>query len=227
MSVLKPIDWVQSISEKKKQILTGTLSVIGGVAILIGYFQSGPSAMNYALAEEAFSEWRASPNDDQLYENMKGAISALPALQKKYESAIAQKLLNTDKIDEALAMANRSLNRVKGEVPFHATYAGTTLLIEQGRFQQALENAVALKEQMGSSFLTENKGGSLLYVHNLLRIACLQQELQNRPGEKAAWDELEKFIQTEARSAKTLLSGFSEKKINLNQYIEERKKALS
>ena len=157
---------------------------------------------------------------------MRETIRRVPALQSKYEAAIAQKLLNTDKINEALVMANRALNRVQEEVPFHATYAKTSLLIEQGSFQQALENAVALKEQMGSSFLTEPKGGSLLYVHNLLRIACLQQELKNRPGERSAWEELSCFLQTETRLAQTLLESFSEKQVNLNQYIAERKKLL-
>ena len=220
------VDWIQNLSERKKQVAIGSASVIAGLAILIGYFQSGPNALNYAAAEAAFAQWHASPRDDQLYRSMQGAIRSVPALQQKYEASIAQKLLNTDKINEALVMANRSLSRVKEDAPFHAIYAHTSLLIEQGGFQQALENAVALKEQMGVSFLTEQKGGSLLYVHNLLRIACLQQQLKNRPGEKAAWEELERFLKTDTRLAHTLLGSFSEKEVNLNQYITERKKTL-
>lgn len=226
MKLLEAENWIQNLSERKKQIAIGAASVIAGVAILIGYFQSGPNALSYATAEAAFAEWEASPLDEQLYKSMQETIRSVPSLQKKYEASIAQKLLNTDKIDEALVMANRSLSRVKEEAPYHATYAQTSLLIEQGGFQQALENAVALKEQMGSSFVTEHKGGSLLYVHNLLRIACLQQELKNRPGERAAWEELEKFLKSETRLVKTLLGSFSEKQVNLNQYIAERKKAL-
>ncbi len=218
--------WLQNLSERKKQIAISSASCIAGVALLIGYFQSGPNALNYAAAEGAFAEWEASPHDERLYQSMKTAISSIPELQKKYEASIAQKLLDTDRINEALVMANRSLTRVKEEAPFHAIYAETSLLIEQGGFQEALENAVALKEQMGSSFLTEEKGGSLLYVYNLLRIACLQQELKNRPGEKAAWEELESFLQTGNRLAHILLDNFSEKQVNLSQYIAERKKAL-
>lgn len=220
------IDWIQNLSERKKQIIIGSASVVAGVAILIGYFQSGPNALTYAAAEAAFSNWHASPQDEELYRSMQEAIRSVPALQKKYEASIAQKLLNTDKINEALVMANRSLNRVKEDAPFHTIYAETSILIEQGRFQQALENAVALKEEMGISFLTEQKGGSLLYVHNLLRIACLQQQLKNRPGEKAAWEELEGVLKTDTRLVHTLLGSFSEKQVNLSQYISERKKTL-
>jgi hypothetical protein len=226
MKLLELQSWMENISERKKQIAIGSASVIAGIAILIGYFQSGPNALNYAAAEAIFAEWEASPTDERLYKSVRETIRSMPDLQKKYESVIAQKLLDADKIDEALTMAHRSLNRVKEEAPFHATFAKTSLLIEQGGFQEALENAVALKEQMGSSFATEIKGGSLLYFHNLLRIACLQQELKNRPGEKAAWEELEKFLQNETGLAHTLLGSFSEKQINLSQYISERKKML-
>lgn len=226
MSMTEVQNWFLTLSERKKQIAMSAASILAGAAILIGYFQAGPNALEVAEAEAAFEKWSSSPEDDQLYKGMKEAFRDVPALQKKYEAAIAQKLINTDKLEEALVMANRLLHRIKEEAPFHATYAMTSLLIEQGNFQKALENAVALKEQMGSAFLTEHRGGSLLYVHNLLRIACLQQELKNRPGEKAAWEELESFLQTESRLAQTLLGSFSEKQINLTQYIAERKKAL-
>ncbi len=219
-------NWFLNLSERKKQIGVSAISVIVGAAVLIGYFQTGPNAFRYAEAEGVFAKWNATPQDDALYASLKEIIRNVPALQKKYEAAIAQKLINTDKLGEALVMANHSLSRVKDEVPFHATYAMTSLLIEQGSFQKALENAVALKEQMGPSFLKENKGGSLLYVHNLMRIACLQQELRNRPGEKAAWEELEDCLRTESRLAQVFKDSFSEKQVNLTQYIAERKKAL-
>lgn len=226
MNIAQAQNWLLNLSERKKQIAVSVISVIAGAAILIAYFQSGPNALKYAEAEGVFAEWFASPEDDALYKSMQEAIRNVPALQKKYEAAIAQKLINTDKLNEALVMANRSLFRVKEEAPFHATYAMTSLLIEQGGFQEALENAVALKEQMGDSFLTEQKGGSLLYVHNLLRIACLQQELKNRHGERAAWEELEAILLTKSRPVQMLQGSFSEKQVNLSQYIAERKKAL-
>ena len=218
--------FIQNLSERKKQFAIGSASVLAGAAILIGYFQSGPNALSYAKAEKAFSAWEASPLDDALYQSMKEAMKGVPALEKKYEATIAQTLLNMDKIDEAAAMAGRSLDRLKDEAPFHAIYAKTSLLIEQGSFQQALESAVALKEQMGPSYFSENKGGAALYAYNLLRIACLQQELKNCPGEKAAWEELETLLQTKTPTASALLVNFSEKQLDLIQYIAERKKIL-
>jgi len=217
---------IHRLLEKKKEILIGSASVIAGAALLIAYFQSGPNALTYAKAEAAFSQWQDSPLEEDLYLSMKNTIQVVPALEKKYEAVIAQKLMSTDKINEALLMANRSIERVKHDVPFHSAYGQTSLLIEQGNFQQALENAVALKEKMGASHLSDPKPGSLLYAHNLLRIACLQQELNNRPGEKAAWEELESFIQSNPSASDLLKSSFSEKQVTLTQYIDARKKAL-
>ncbi len=217
---------IQSLPERKKQIAAGTLSVVAGLAILIGYFQSGPNALSYAQAEAAISKWVEAPQDDSLYQAMKESIRSIPALEKKYEATIAQALINTDRMNEALLMANRSLERVKDEIPFHAAFAQTSLLIEQGHFQQALENAVALKESMGPAFLASNRGGSLLYAHNLLRIACLHRELNNRPGEMAAWKEVEALLAAKTPLTNLLLSSFSEKRVSLAQYIAERKKVL-
>lgn len=220
MELLEAPTFVQILQNRKKEIAIGSTAVIAGVAILIGYFQSGPDASSYAQTEATFAKWEASPQDEDLYRDMKEAVRKTPALGKKYEAVIAQKLLNTEKIDEALEMANRSINRVQEETPFHSQYARTSLLIEQGSYQQALENAVALKEQ-----LSKEAPASLLYAHNLLRIACLQQELKNRPGEKAAWEELETLLKGSSHSD-LVLSNFSDKNIDLTQYITERKKSL-
>ncbi len=218
--------FLKSLAERRKEWAIGAGCVVAGVALLIGYFQSGPNALSYARAQSAFSDWAAAPEDEKLYVAMRDAIRTVPALERKYEPTIAQKLLSANRIDEALEMAGRSMSRVKGEAPYHMTYGETSLLIEQGNFQKALEKAVALKEQMGNSFLQEERGGSLLYAHNLLRIACLQRELNNGPGEKAAWEEVEKLLETKTPLSYKISANFSEKQVDLTQYIAARKKIL-
>lgn len=220
-------NWLLNLSERKKQIGISMVCVAAGAALLITYFQTEPSALSYVEAQKDFALWCSSPQDETLYANMKSAMRHVPALTKRYEAKMAQKLIDMDKLDEALVMADHSLSRVREDIPYHAKYAEVSFLIERGNFQEALEKAVALKEQMGSSFLVSSKGGSLLYLHNLLRIACLQQELKNRPGEKAAWEELEKFLYAAEKPAQILLNSFSEKQINLTQYITARKNSLS
>lgn len=224
--------FLQSLYFRRKEVLIGAASVIAAIGILIVYFQMGPNANAYATAEMAYSKWNASSMDEELYSKMKEAIRKVPALEKKYEAAIAQSLLDGEKVDEAMAMAKRSLGRIKEDIPFHAAFAQNSLMIEQGAYQDALEKAVQLKERMLQAFNVEEfsgnryAAGSLLYAHNLLRIACLHEKLNNRHGEKAAWEELEGLIQKQSIVSDLLLASFSEKQIDLNAFIAERKKHL-
>jgi len=59
MNFAQAQNWFLSISERKKQIGVAVASVIAGGAILIGYFQTGPNALNYAEAEGIFAKWYA------------------------------------------------------------------------------------------------------------------------------------------------------------------------
>jgi hypothetical protein len=211
---------IRTFVEQKKEWMVGSLAVFAGIAILVIYFQSGPSATAYAQAEAAYSKWEAAPQDETLYHQLQESLRKVPSLEKKYEAAMAQKLLNTEKLDEAITLAHRSLARVHDEAPLHSLYARTSLLIEQGDYQQALQDAVSLKEK-----LLQESSQSLLFAHNLLRIACLQQQLKNRPGEKAAWEELESYLKTSA-FADLLLDNFTQKQVDLTQYIASRKKSL-
>jgi hypothetical protein len=214
-----------------KRWLSSAAAFIAGAAVLIFYFHSAPKTEAYVYAEEAVSKWESSP-DETSYLEMKKALKKVPALEKKYEAAIAQKLFEKERLSEALSMAHSSLKRIETEAPFHAAFGETSLLIEQGAFQDALEKSVGLKERMirsqdwnqssGENLL----GGALIFAHNLLRIACLQQELNNKPGEKAAWDEFESFLKEKQSLSQLVLGSFREKGVDLTSYIAERRKWL-
>jgi len=222
---------LQNLTLKKKEWLTSGAAFVAGVVVLVIYFQSGPKAPAYAQAEKAFTKWETSPQDETLFLEMKKALKKTPSLNEKYEAPIAQALLNGEKIKEALVLARTPLESLREEAPFHALYAETSLLIEQGIYQEALEKAVSLKERMNQDcnldrLAAELVGGSLLYAHNLLRIAFLQKELKNKPGEKAAWEEVEAFLGREGPVAEMIFGTFQEKGATLSAYIAERKKQL-
>ena len=216
-----------------KRWISASAATLAGIAVLIFYFQSGPKAPDFAQAEALVAKWTALP-EDALFQEMSRALRKVPALQQKYEPVIAQKLMEGGRGAEALQIAYRSLNLARGEIPYHSHFAETSLLIEQGEYQMALERAASLKERMGREFNVESfsgdrlVGGSLLFAHNLLRIACLQQELKNRPGEMAAWEELEGFLgkNQEGPTSHLLVSSFQEKGLDLTHYIAERKTLL-
>lgn len=216
---------------KRTKRLSSAAACIAALAILTIYFQSSPKPEIYVAAEEAVARWKLT-RDDVSFQEMNKALKKVPSLAEKYEASIAQKLFETDQISDVLVHAYHSLKRIEKDAPFHAAYGETTLLIEQGAYQDALERSVRLKEHMGRArdwnqiVGDQLLGGSLLYVHNLLRIACLQQKLQNKPGEKAAWDELESFLVQKGAISRLFLSNFREKGLDLTNYIAERRKQL-
>jgi hypothetical protein len=215
--------------------ITSGAATLAGIGLFVFYFQKEASALKYAQTEILFAKWETSPQNERFFEDMKKALHKIPALEQKYQPLIVQKLIETGKGLEAIEMARQSLKVMAQEAPFHASFAETTLLIESGNYQQALEKSVGLKGKIEREYDVAQFMGdhlvdsSLLYAHNLLRIACLHQALKNNPGELAAWEVLEMFLGKENKSAvgALVLSNFQEKGVNLFDYIAERKRNLS
>lgn len=210
---------------QNRRLLNAGIACFSGIVLLIVYFQTAPGPEKYAAAEESVAKWQEM-GDDVSYVEMRKALKKVPLLEKKYASVIAQKLFQKNQLADALALAQKSIQQIEDDAPFHAAYGSSTLLIEQGAFQDALEQSVQLKEKMLSQIGPSLDVGDILYAHNLLRIACLQKELKNKPGEKAAWDELEKFLETKQKISDLVFANFREQGLDLSHYIAQRKKEL-
>lgn len=211
----------------QRRLIASGAAFFAGLIVLTVFFNSAPGPEAYTIAEAAVSKWQAN-GDTVSYLEMKKALKKVPNLERKYNAVIAQKLFQKDRLADALNLAYSSIQQIEEEAPFHAAYGKTTLLIEKGSFQDALEKSVGLKEKMQKqcNFQKPNAGGVFLYVHNLLRIACLHKELKNRPGEKAAWDDLERFLDSRTALSQTIFTQFRDKGLDLSHYIIERKKQL-
>lgn len=217
---------------QNKRLVHAGVACLSGLLVLALYFQTAPKPEAYIAAEELVSKWKE--DDSQIsYDEVRKTLKKVPSLEKKYASVIAQKLFQRNQLSDALELAHKSIEQIQEDAPFHAAYGNTTLLIEQGSYQDALERSVALKEKMLRECDLEKQagrqpvGGALLFTHNLLRIACLQKELKNKPGEKAAWDELERFLTEKKCLSHLLFNNFKDKGLDLSHYITERKKQLS
>lgn len=215
---------------ENKRAFLAALFCFAGLAVLGVYFQTAPGPEAYIQAEEAVARWKEK-DDDASYNEMRKALKKVPSLEKKHSGAIAQKLFQRNRLADALTLAHRSMNALE-EAPFHAAYSKMSLLIEKGEYQNALEQAVGLKENMLKSCDLNHEvgghsvGGGLLFAHNLLRIACLQQELANQPGEKAAWEDLETFLEERTSLQRVVFENFRDKGLDLSHYIIQRKKQL-
>ncbi len=219
----------------QRKIHAWTAFGIGCAVLTISFLTHEPIAHNYIVAKTDSQRWKDAPTDETLAAQMRKSVKKVPGLELALESEIAQTYLAQGLAVFGMRDAARSLARLQEVSPLHAEFAAATLLIETGKFQEALEIAVSLKEEMESKFDnalwkgSRTKAGSALYVCNLLRIAFLQKQLSNRAGELAAWEEVKGLLEmdgTHSVAAQLLQNNFGSEQFSLADFISQRERAI-
>ncbi|MBA3721598.1 MAG: hypothetical protein H0W88_04280 [Parachlamydiaceae bacterium] len=224
---------VEWISTNKKLILYGIIALFALVIIALRFVSS--QTLN---AENDFFHAQSDFNRLQtttMQANTTGAIDSLnridpilkkhPELQAKYDGQIAQYLIIDQAVNEAKPLAERSFNRLKNSpTEFYEQFAKTTLLISNGQYEQAAQQAQQLKSQLDQAKASEF--GDTLYVFNLVRLGILYQQLNQPAEEKQTWEALQKY----RGHTETVLVAhqlFRDGNNSLMNYVEERNKALN
>ncbi|MDE3045049.1 MAG: glycosyltransferase family 4 protein [Verrucomicrobiota bacterium] len=239
MSMKNELDWKERILQyyffHKNKVYTYAGTALGCAALIIAYLTTGPSGAEVVKARVAFEEWKKSPTDEKLAKKMHQSLRKLPGLERAVEAEIAQTLLAVGSVEKAEPAIQKCVARLKEISPLHASFAETSLLIEKRQYQEALEKAVALKEVIEKTLDSKVwksdrlQGGSALYVCNLLRIACLQKQLNNGPGELAALEEVKGLLEVDGESsaaAQFLQANFTQKSYSLADYISLRERTI-
>jgi len=149
-------------------------------------------------------------------------------------------LLNEHFSKDTSKLANKSLTRIKEELPLYHLYSASALHIAKKEFNKALSLSKELKDKMLSdfSFLKEKNlpAGAVLFSLNLLRIAHLEGRLNNQIAEVNALEELANYLKLNSnekpnsnieRAANFIKESFSEKSIELSDYIKYKKSLIS
>ena len=219
----------------KRKIHSYVAFTLGLSILLITYLTSSPGAEEVSHAKQAFENWKKAPLDANLKKEMGKSLKRVAGLERAKESEIVQTLISAGEGESADLLARPSIERLRKEAPFHASYAESTLLIEKKEFQKALEASVALKAEMdreANALKGKNlRGGCTLYACNLLRIALLQKQVGNAPGELSAWEELKGLLalQEDSVAAQLLEANFKnggKGDFSLSDFISERERAL-
>jgi hypothetical protein len=194
----------------------------------------------YVTAVSMFEKWNFILDKKQEgLEALQKAIKKHPELGSLYDQRIAQNLLIAKAPERAKVFLERGIKRFSQ--PYYSEYAETSMHITEGNYQQALSEAIRLKEQMLSDESFWDKGrqtksfGSTLFTFNLLRIAILCQTLENKSEERAAWKELKRFSDSEEpydkipsqEGYKAVFSHFIVREMTLSDYIAVREKELN
>lgn len=145
-------------------------------------------------------------------------------LQAKYDGQVAEQLLIERKFNEASPLIERTFSRVKNAAsPYAIEYAKNSILITQGNIQEGLKNAYALRENM----LNDRPPHSgVLFSFNLIRIALLEKQLQNKDLELKAWDELKEMansshpLKVSSQEFQRIMAHFDNEEASLNSFIK-------
>lgn len=193
---------IQWIKDHKKQISYGALLFCLFLIFLYRLIasQTAKAEENYlAMATvasivnnpDAPAEKRAVALAD-----LRRLLESSPNLQAKYDGLIAQQLILEKKIDEAKPYIEQTFSRVKGEdSPYYIDYSKTSIALASGKKEEALKEAYLLHDKMLQVAPADRsvQFGGVLYAFNLIRIALLEKDFQNKDAEKKAWQELQQM----------------------------------
>ena len=185
---------------------------------------------DFFQAQAAFTQFQkesiASANAAALgdLEQLDAIMKRHPEIKPKYEGPLAQTLLITGNVPQALTFAEDIFTRTQPDyLQLYQDYSRTSLLIGAGHYAEALPQSLQLKDSLDK---LDANGNPILYVYNLIRLAMLYQETGQPNEELKMWEEL----QNQPGRLEAVLATnhvFRIGQASLNQYIEQRKKALN
>ncbi len=148
-----------------------------------------------------------TPHTDGLYEswiqgfhNTEEMLEALRHVELTTEQSaqIAQRLIGQGKGQQAEHFARIPIENLRIILPEYAEFAENGVRMAKGKFEEAFESALSLKEDL----IDQGKKETLLYGFNLLRLTSLACELQKQEG--LIRQELENFLVNGTESAQVL-----------------------
>lgn len=206
------------------------------------FVKSEESFINTETTYQAFLKAKEPSKKLDLLSRLNAEISRHPELHPKYDGALAQYLINQGMLVEALPFANMAIKRTDSEnSPLYSSFATTTLLIADARYEEALTQAIKLNTLLNEQLKKQNSqenlaSNSALLAYNLLRVGMLQQQLKLKDQELKTWNEWKSLAaQSNDLQSNAAISGdafqkinnyFQDGKINLDNYIEARQNLL-
>lgn len=207
--------------EKKKEILWTFFGLVAFafLAIRLSGWATGETEVDYVTAKNDLNLLITHPSGTENSDEARDALERLqtivarhPDLASKYDGSIGQILLAENKPDAALPYVDRALSRTTEELlPNYARFAALSVIVQEGRLDEALEKSLALKEDLKIADDTP------LYAYNLLRIILIAKEIGNNDVVKKG---LEEWRQKEGLPAfEKIISRFSQEEIPLRDYL--------
>ena len=195
---------IEKLERHKQKFFYGALILLAAFFFIGKRLNKGrvASTKDYLVAEQLL--------DDPI--NLGEIVDRHHELQAKYGGRLAQLHLNEGNFELARSYAEALLKRTEDDANAYAQFTRTTLLIAEEKYQEALNQALALHEKIPEE-------SHLLAAHNLLRIAILQDKLGEHST--ASWSELLTFLE-DGQLQETFLPAFSQGELTLTDYANKQ-----
>jgi hypothetical protein len=207
------------LKEHAQWIIAATAGLFGLLVIL--YFLTAQTSAqherDYYQSYQLAQQFLEKPNDST-FTPLEQLLQRHPELHGKFDGLIAQTFLSAGNGTKAMPFATATLERTAAdhEAPFRA-YAQTTMLIAEGSMAEALKRSLALEQQLAGS-----KELPLLRGYNLVRLAILQQKIGDHSAELSAWQTWQGFAAQHSAAAAEIHKLYSQGKMTLSDYINNR-----
>jgi hypothetical protein len=195
---------------------------------------------SYISFTEKIHELEKFKTADNLHDSI-ALFKKLPNQQNHDQNFLIQISLSLKEQNELQKLQTSTTNPLQ-DFPFYKEYSSISLLIAQDKLQEAAGQSLGLHQKMHNKQKDSKEVfGLVLYSYNLLRIAFLHEKLQNPSIELDAWKDLEDVLYSKDKILEStyttvndrnalnnsLSKVFAKKDINLKDYIQNRKQALS
>lgn len=230
----KVAEWLSQNGRNSLYALAA-LAVILAIAFRWGEEKQSSSYQDFVNVEKYMQSLRQDEGDQlSVLTEVESILDRHEELKPKYEGRLAHYFLRNGNVDKAAELLHTSLERsasVNGS--FHHAYSENTLRIAAGDYTTALTAAEELQKELDA--LEQPSGHpEILVSFNLLRIAILQQQVNNPEAEKVAWKAfrerstwLENTHSKLSPNLHLLSEHFAQGSVRLNDYIKAREEQIN
>jgi hypothetical protein len=233
---------VKWIVTNGRTIAYGCLGILIALLAMVrlGWIGNAQTFENEQKAQKeytAFIKDPLAPTAEETLKTLTDDLNRYPSLRPQYEGKVAQQWIILNKPAEAEPLVNNSLKRTQHLLePEYRDYSTITLMIQDGKIKEALEQSKRLQEHFVSLAQKDQQHqlpyGDTLFASNILRIAFLQNQLNLSDLEDKTWIEWKEYrdgkqdlpVAISPTVFQSIEAIYTEGQVGLSDYIKLRTK---
>ncbi len=208
---------VTFFSSYKRRIVYLSLALVLIFALSFRFWEGNKEKAQQAFLQAKEIEQEILHGNNEIFASSVSALQSLvdatPNLKEEYSGRLAQAKLLEGKVPE-LPRKQRSLRQKTKAAPYK-TFTEVSLLVAQGKLQEAASASEELAEQLSE------QPHSTLALYNAARLGFLYQSLNQEDKEVKQWKKLQALVR-KAPLENKINKVFSKGNLSFNNYVNKR-----